>query len=70
MKRYDFDLVLSAPATEAQDELLFESFDGAVTPSVLSGVGYLSVHVHAATMEDAIQGAVERVQAVGYASSE
>lgn len=65
MKTYDFDLVLSAPATEEQDELLYERFDGAVTPSVLSGIGYLSIHIDATSMEDAIQDAIERARAIG-----
>jgi hypothetical protein len=65
MKTYDFDLILSAPTTEEEDELVFEHFEGRVSPSVTAGIGCLSVHFEAQSMEEAIQDAIRRAEEVG-----
>ena len=58
MKRYDFELVLGTPATEQQEELLFERFQGRLSIAVANGVPLVYAHLEAPSMEDAIREAV------------
>lgn len=58
MRTYDFELVLAAPTTEEQDELLFERFQGRLSTAVSNGVPLLYAHLEAPSMEDAIRDAV------------
>jgi len=69
---YDFDLVLARPAgfdpemfLDAVEGMLFEEFEGDVTPGVIAGVPYLACTVEADTMEAGLNALVARVVALG-----
>lgn len=65
MKTYEFDLVVPNGITEEDANKLFDQFEGRVTASIVSGVGYVSVNFDASSMDEALQDAIRRAEAIG-----
>lgn len=62
MRTYNFEMVLDAPTTESDDERLFDCFEGRVFSAVVNGVAMLYLHLVAASMDDAVRKAVEKIR--------
>ena len=65
MRNYHFELVLGVPTTDAEDERLFDRFEGRVSSAVANGVPLLYLHLAAPSMDDALREAIAGTRELG-----
>jgi hypothetical protein len=66
MKTYDFDLAITRDMTgDDAADLLFELFEGDVSPVVRSGVPFLSCSIEAPSFFAAVRRVLRRLRAEG-----
>ena len=65
MKTYHFELVLDAPPSEAEEERLYELFEGRVSSAIVNEVAVLYVHIDSLSLDDAVRNSVDKTRSLG-----